>query len=162
MVVFSSDLHLGHNNIHKYRCDRFVSQEEHDTYILDKIASLNKRDTLKILGDFIFDSPKYKFYIEQLHKMSCRIQIIMGNHDSLLLYKESKFEIQLPLYSYKNMWISHCPIHPNELRGRIGNIHGHMHKESLDDPQYFNVNLDVQNYEFVPLDLIRDTYRDQK
>ena len=153
MNFFSSDFHLGHKVIvPKYR--NFVSQEEHDNKIFDMIAKLNKRDVLFILGDFIFDSEKYDYYIEQMNKMSCRIKLIMGNHDSLKLYKEPRFEIQLPLFSYKNNWISHCPIHPNELRNRNKNIHGHLHGGVIDDPRYFNVNLDNNNFEFVEFEKI--------
>jgi len=153
MNFFSSDFHLGHKVIvPKYR--NFTSQEEHDNKIFDMIAKLNKRDVLFILGDFIFDSEKYDYYIEQMNKMSCRIKLIMGNHDSLKLYKEPRFEIQLPLFSYKNNWISHCPIHPNELRNRNKNIHGHLHGGVIDDPRYFNVNLDNNNFEFVEFEKI--------
>jgi hypothetical protein len=34
-------------------------------------------------------------------------------------------ELCLPLFSYKNMWVSHAPIHPDEIRGRDLMIHGH-------------------------------------
>lgn len=153
MNLFSSDFHLGHRVIvPKYR--NFASQEEHDNRIFDMIAKLNKRDVLFILGDFIFDSEKYDYYIEQMNKMSCRIKLIMGNHDSLKLYKEPRFEIQLPLFSYKNNWISHCPIHPDEIRNRNKNIHGHLHGSIIDDPRYFNVNLDNNNFEFVEFEKI--------
>jgi len=167
MVYFTSDLHLGHKVIHKYRNDKFSSQEDHDEYILSKIESLPKRSVLKVLGDFIFDSDKYDYYIERLSKVNCRIQVVMGNHDSLRLYKEDIFEMQLPLYSYKNMWISHSPIHSQEMRGRFGNIHGHLHKEYIQkeifngyfrDERYFNVNLDVNNYEFVTLNEIKEHF----
>ena len=68
MNYFSSDFHLGHRVIvPKYR--DFVSQEEHDNKIFDMIAKLNKRDVLFILGDFIFDSEKYDYYIEELTKL---------------------------------------------------------------------------------------------
>ena len=134
MNFFSSDFHLGHRVIvPKYR--NFTSQEEHDNRIFDGIAKLNKRDVLFILGDFIFDSEKYDYYIEQMNKMSCRIKLILGNHDSLKLYKEPRFEIQLPFFSYKNNWISHCPIHPDEIRNRNKNIHGHLHGSIIDDPR---------------------------
>lgn len=165
MVYFTSDLHLGHKAIHKYRNDKFSSQEEHDEYILDKILSLGKRDILVVLGDFIFDSDKYDYYIKRLSAASCRIKVVMGNHDSLKLYTESIFEMQLPLFSYKNMWISHAPIHRDELRGRVGNVHGHLHKDYVTywdemdgivrDSLYLNVNLDVNNYEFLSLDTIK-------
>ena len=68
-------------------------------------------------------------------------------------------EIQLPLFSYKGIWLSHCPIHPLELRGREGNAHGHLHLEKLNDKRYFNVNIDVNNYEFVTFDKIKESLK---
>ena len=163
MNYFSSDFHLGHRAIPKYRT-RFKDMEEHDEYILQEMEKLGKRDILYVLGDFLFDGPHYESYIKRIRKMKCRIKLIMGNHDSLDLYKEinqkpqspeGSIEIQLPLFSYKNCWISHCPIHSSELRNRQGNIHGHMHLESLPDKRYFNVNLDVNDYKFVSFEDIK-------
>lgn len=156
--LFTSDTHLLHKAIPKYRTE-FSSMEEHDSYIIDKIVSLPKRTVLHILGDFIFDGDRYEEYIERLSKKKCRIKLILGNHCSKNLYRQKEqelFELQLPLYSYKNNWISHCPIHPKELRGRDLNIHGHLHKSIIEDDRYFNVNLDINNYEFVTWEEIRD------
>lgn len=168
MNFLTADPHLGHKAILNYRT-QFSSIEEHDTYILDKFAKLNKKDIVKVLGDFIFDCDKYDYYIEQFKKMSCRIQIVMGNHDSLKLYKEDRFEIQLPLYSYKNIWLSHCPIHISQLKGRLGNIHGHIHGDTvkiydilevpfIPDKRYFNVNLDINKMNFVDFEEIKEHF----
>lgn len=168
MVYISSDLHLGHKSITKYRT-QFHSMEEHDNYFIDLILSLTKRDVLIILGDFLFDGPHYDEYIQRLSAKKCRIKLIMGNHDSMKLYSEPIFEVQLPLYSYKNFWLSHCPIHPDELRGRIANIHGHTHYNPIlmDDelgtsmitnPNYFSVCPEVNNYQFVNLESIKEVY----
>ena len=168
MVYFTSDLHLGHRAIPKYR-EPFKDMKSHDDYIIDKILELGKRDILFILGDFLFDGEHYDEYIQRLSKKKCRIKLVMGNHDSMKLYKEDIFEIQLPLFSYKNTWLSHAPIHPQELRGRYGNIHGHLHLEKVQehyidsfmcniyrpDPRYFNVNLDVNDYKFVNFEDIK-------
>ena len=88
----------------------------------------------------------------------------MGNHDSRKLYSEKRLpnlELQLPLYSYKNFWLSHCPIHPQEMRKRTGNIHGHLHKALLDDDRYFEVGLDQNDFDFVSLEKIKDTFNDK-
>lgn len=155
MILFTSDWHLGHKVIvPKYR--DFTSQEEHDSLLLDKMSKLNKKDIIIILGDFIFDCEQYECYMKQINKMSCRIKLVMGNHDSLRLYKEPKLEIQLPLYSYKNNWLSHCPIHPQEIRNRDKNIHGHLHGGIIQDPRYFNVCLDNNNFEFVDFEYIKE------
>lgn len=167
MVYFTSDLHLGHKAIPKYR-EPFADMEEHDNYVIERILELGKRDVLHILGDFLFDGPHYDMYIERLKKAKCRIKLCMGNHDSLKLYKpifkdngHFLFEVQLPFFSYKNMWLSHPPIHPKEMRNRKGNIHGHLHMETLEDPNYYNVNLDVNNYQFVTLERIREYFDDK-
>lgn len=160
MVLFTSDLHLGHKSIAKYRTP-FKDTQEHDEFIFQKIEELTKRDILFVLGDFLFEGPMYEIYIERLKKINCRIKLIMGNHDAKALYKDciqenSKIEIQLPLFSYKNMWLSHAPIHPSELRNRSGNVHGHLHLEKLPDSKYFNVNLDVNDYNFVNAEHIKE------
>jgi calcineurin-like phosphoesterase family protein len=126
--------------------------------MIDKILKLKKRDILFILGDFLFDSDEYKTYIEKLSKKKCRIKLLLGNHDSLRLYNESIFELQLPMLNYKKIWLSHCPIHPQEMRNKKGNIHGHLHKEILNDKKYFNVNIDVNNYEFVDFEKIKKEF----
>ena len=160
-VLFSSDFHLGHSNIHKFRT-RFSSALENDQFILDQISQLNKRNRLYILGDFIFDSPKFESYLTAIAKMPCQIKLIMGNHCSRALYTQTiapNIQIELPFFSYKQAWLSHCPIHPNEIRNRLGNIHGHLHHETLPDPRYFNVNIDVNDYKFVPLEPILTSLR---
>lgn len=157
MVYFTSDTHFGHKAIIKYR-DNFSSIEEHDNHILEIISKLNKRDNLFVLGDFLFDCGKFEWYLQQISKMPCRIKLVLGNHDSLKLYTQNiakNIELQLPLFSYKSMWVSHCPIHPDEMRNRVANIHGHLHNAVLNDDRYFDVGLDKNNYEFVSLDYIK-------
>lgn len=173
MIYFSSDFHFGHRVIvPKYR--DFPTTGAHDSMIFDQIAALGKRDILYVLGDFLFDCPDYEMYVHHLSKMSCRIKLVLGNHDTRKLYKETrlpKLELQLPLHSYKNHWLSHAPIHPQEMRGKNGNIHGHLHSDTVTrayyniesgvnddyrpDPRYFNVNIEDNSYKFVPFDLIR-------
>ena len=161
--------HFGHKVITKYR-SQFNSIEEHDQAIFDNFSKLKKRDIVWVLGDIIFDSPKYEYYLETLRKMSCEIRFVLGNHDSLRLYEDlvkynSNLKLQLPFFSYKNYWISHCPIHPQEMRGRFGNICGHLHKDIVwkddsfgnqwNDTRYYNVGLDTNNFKFVDFEYIQ-------
>ena len=172
MVYFTSDLHLGHKNICKYR-PRFKTPEEHDEYMFNILEALDKRDLVFILGDFLFDGPHYDAYVERLRKLTCRIRFIAGNHDSLKLRTEDFLEHRQPLANYKGFWLSHCPIHPQEMRERKGNIHGHLHSESVKtreycplddcdhlvkDVKYYNVNIEDNNYQVVPLDTIKEYF----
>ena len=61
------------------------------------------------------------------------------------------------LMSKRNVWFSHCPIHPQEMRNRLLNIHGHLHNHSVleivfdthyeeDDTNYFNACVEHTNY----------------
>ena len=95
--------------------------------------------------------------------MSCRYKFVLGNHDSLKLYKETRLpnmELCLPLFSYKNLWISHAPIHPDEIRGRDLMLHGHCHTNLVKgsypnyEDKYYNVILDQNDMKFVPFELI--------
>ena len=161
MILFTSDCHFGHKAITKYR-NQFQSVEEHDAAIFDEMSKLNKRDILFVLGDFLFEGPQYEKYLHTISKMSCRIKLLMGNHDSIDLYNQNiaqNIEIQLPLFSYKNYWLSHCPIHPLELRNREGNIHGHLHNAMLPDPNYYDVGLDKNSFKLVDFEYIKETIK---
>lgn len=152
-VLFTSDLHLGHNAIAKYR-PIFDSAESHDEFILSMIEALPKRTILYVLGDFLFDGTHFNYYLMRLATYKCEIRIVPGNHDSKLLYNQTiapNVKVELPLFNYKGFWVSHCPIHPHEMRNRNGNIHGHLHSEKIPDQRYINVNLDVNDFQFVPL-----------
>ena len=160
--LFTSDWHLNHKAILKYR-PQFSSIEEHDQNIFDQLSVLDKRDIVFVLGDILFDGDRYDYYIETLAKMSCRYKFVLGNHDSLKLYKETRLknmELCLPLFSYKNLWIGHAPIHPDEIRGRDLMIHGHCHNNFVAgsypnyEDIYYNVILDKNDMKFVPYEMI--------
>ncbi len=179
-TYFTSDLHLGHRNIHKYR-DRFETAKDNDEYILNLMSKLTKRDVLYVLGDFLFDGDHFDEYVDRIAAMPCRIKLVFGNHDSLKMLRHypRNVEFQLPLFVYKSFWLSHCPIHPDEMRDRLGNVHGHLHEEVVTKPvykwdsiemcyeptnrtdtRYFNVNIDVNDYTFVPLEDIKQYFKD--
>lgn len=160
---FTSDWHLGHRVITKYR-SQFKTIEEHDNAIFAEAEKLTKRDIIFVIGDFLFDCDDFEYYLERISKLSCRIKLIMGNHDSLKLYSQTiakNIEIQLSLFTYKSFWISHCPIHPDELRNRIGNIHGHLHNAILDDNRYFDVGLDKNNFKFINWEDIKEIFHNR-
>jgi len=127
-LMITSDLHLGHKNICKYRT-QFNSMEEHNEIIFDNLASsVTKRDTLFLLGDIAFSLDWH----QRVSEIRCKHKvIILGNHDTDRSVKVHQFaglyDKVHGLLSHRNYWWSHCPIHPQELRGRKGNIHGHLH-----------------------------------
>lgn len=139
-VYLCSDLHLGHKNIHKFRCVEkgfelnFANEKEHREWILYHLNhKTNKRDVVYMLGDIAFNEEA----LLDLKKIPCRKILVKGNHcvDSPL--ENEVFEKVLGLTRYRGVWLSHAPIHPVELRGKP-NFHGHVHYCTLKDSRYQN------------------------
>ena len=127
-LMLTSDLHLGHKAIHKYR-PSFSSAEEHHEIMFDNLASnINKRDSLVLLGDICFS----KEWLARIKEIKClKKTIVVGNHDlefgiTMRDLVDTYDSVQC-LWSKRNYWFSHAPIHPQEMRTRKGNIHGHLH-----------------------------------
>lgn len=158
-LLLSADLHLGHNNIHKYR-SKFSSAEEHHNTVFENLATtVRKSDTLYLLGDVAFDF----HWLSKIKGINCRHKkLICGNHDTergiTMKHLVDVYDSVHALYCKRNYWFSHCPIHPQEMRGREGCIHGHLHdkKVKMEDPttssvvipdsRYLNVCLEHTGY----------------
>lgn len=162
-VKFISDLHLGHKAICKYRPE-FATVEEHDEFVLNSIyKNINKREVLYLLGDLAFTEEAGDKIVE-LSK-HCILYIVLGNHDTDTSYRRKNIikyvnaGIRILAFStYREAWLSHCPIHPQEMRKKLLNIHGHTHNHNIveyiedgkfEDPKYFNVS--CENIDYVPI-----------
>ena len=148
-VWFTSDLHFGHNNICKYRT-QFKTEEEHRTCLKDNICSVVRpKDILWILGDSVFTEET----LDDLKSLPGVKKLIIGNHcaqhfDQKLLY--DCFKSVHGLFKKYRCWLSHAPVHPDELRGYF-NIHGHSHNHIIDDLRY--INICPEHHNFFPRDL---------
>lgn len=147
-LMITSDLHLGHRNICKYR-KIFTSPEEHDEVVFDNLAtSINKHDTLYLLGDIAFS----KEWLNKIKSIKCRYKLLIcGNHDTErgITMKDlvDTYDNVMALLSKRNYWFSHCPIHPQEIRGKLGVVHGHLHNQLVEgDDRYYNACLEHTNY----------------
>lgn len=146
-VYFTSDPHLGHKNIAKFR-PWVKSMEQSNQMFFDAWAStIKKRDVVYLLGDVAFDWQSLLY----LNELPGRKILIKGNHDDLLPTRAQVevFEEIYGLLKYKGFWLSHAPIHPSEMRGRIANVHGHIHDKIVinshclvPNPAYVNVCID--------------------
>ena len=162
-LLITSDMHLGHKNICKYRT-QFSSADEHHNFIFENLATnVGKRDTLYILGDCAFD----KYWLEKVKGIKCQHKkLICGNHDTEHhTMKElcDAFDSVEALISKRNVWFSHCPIHPQEMRNRVLNIHGHLHNHivtkdrpfgfgiTTTDPDYMYFNACVEHTNYKPI-----------
>ena len=152
-----SDTHLGHRGIQRLR-PRFQSEEDHHEHVFEGMSRLTKYDTLYLLGDIAFTED----WLARLGTLACNLQVFLGNHDfsanKLKQYlRKGKYEIHC-FKSKHRSWLSHCPIHPMEIRNRRFNIHGHTHyvhmldEEGVPDPRYINVCCEYTNYQPITIE----------
>jgi calcineurin-like phosphoesterase family protein len=150
-VWLVSDLHLGHKSICKYRPE-FRFPEEHNHTIAENLFQpLGKRDTIYLLGDICF-SKDWAWIYKKLADEVASVHLVIGNHDSENAQRQSILKEAInagvrlhSLVSYKGCWLSHAPLHPEELRGKYC-IHGHMHRQLLPDTRYANVCVEHTNW----------------
>lgn len=158
---FAGDFHLGDTGILRYRPKIIINGKEivftdndhHDQVIIDVVNSkLTKRDVLYAMGDICISPDK----LHLLKKLKClKRYLILGNHDNCHIKEYAEyFDDIYGLHRYKNMWLSHCPIHPDELYGRPS-VHGHLHSYNIDDKRYFNTCLDRNGHLPVSLNEIK-------
>ena len=141
-VWVCADLHLGHKNITKFRTQFATAEEHHETVMENFLTTVGKRDKVFLLGDIVFKEGIE--YAAKLDRLGANLILVKGNHDAYDLWADS---VQ-GLMSYKGAWLSHAPVHPQELdyRKQGFNIHGHLHGGFINDPRYFNVSLEHTNY----------------
>lgn len=159
-VLFLGDFHAGHKAITKYRTG-FSSEEEHFQHIKAMYhRRVTKRDKCIFMGDAVFSLERAK----EIATWSGTKELIVGNHDTDSLSMKQLCEYFDDVYSlkkYKEFWLSHAPIHPAELRGKV-NIHGHVHNATIDDCRYVNTSLENTGFNLISLHEIRDKINERK
>jgi calcineurin-like phosphoesterase family protein len=160
-VYLYSDLHLGHKNMAIHR--GFKSSEEHDEYIIKKWNSVvTKRDKVFILGDITMNKTKYYHLLKRLNGNKV---FVLGNHDPIQQKIKSLLDYGTVagIIKYRGIWLSHTPIHPQELRGKK-NIHGHTHEKMVkkflffNDGRYINVSAEILDYTPIAFENIKNKY----
>jgi calcineurin-like phosphoesterase family protein len=142
-IYVISDLHFGHENMAVHR--GFSSAEQQDEHIIQRWNSIiKKHDTVWILGDITMEKGNYK----NLALLKGYKKVVLGNHDlpqhipEMLKYVNCVCGVYMKM---KGLILSHFPVHPSELRGRI-NIHGHNHYVDVPDERYINVSAEMLDY----------------
>jgi len=151
-VYFVSDLHFGHKRIHKFRRG-FETELSHQEHVITQWNNtVTKNDKVFVLGDAAFTMES----IEAIRRLNGTKVLVRGNHDKLntsvylWVFKEV-----YGMLRYKDFWLSHAPIHPQELRG-LKNIHGHVHNSTIEDVRYINVCLENTDFKPIGYEEIRD------
>lgn len=123
------------------------SVEAHDAWVINQWNSVvTKRDVVYVMGDIAFSRDG----LAKAERLNGIKKMIFGNHDGYKIseYEAVGFSVIGGIVKYKEFWLTHAPIHPEELRGKR-NIHGHVHHRSIDDDRYINVS--VENVGGVPI-----------
>lgn len=154
-VFFIGDTHFGHKGVTRFRQQFHDDNEHHETIFNNIMAVAAKRNDIYLMGDVCFNI-EYFHYVEEIVKNFQSVKLIIGNHDfertnAPTIHDYLKLNISIHAFvKYKEFWLSHCPIHPNELRGKV-NIHGHVHDKTIIDCNYFNAS--CENVDFKPISL---------
>lgn len=151
MVYFTSDWHLSHKNISNFR--EYVSSPEENEKLLVEAweKTIKKQDLVWCLGDMAFD----KRGLDVIGNLKGRKRLLIGNHDLETTSTDqlAVFEEIHGVIRYKKLWLSHCPIHPQEMRRCVGNVAGHTHNfdvmkktwygKEVPDNRYLNCCVDA-------------------
>ena len=163
MIYYTSDLHIGHENIIKLSNRRYKTVEEMNTDIIAKWnAKVKPNDDVYILGDMFFKCQDIQQVKDILKSLNGKKHLIKGNHDkfSKQLNWRDYFE-SVDLYKEiddngRMVCLFHYPI--EEWNGYYRNsymLYGHVH-ENMDDikkhPRKFNVGVDLNDFEPKTLD----------
>lgn len=172
MIYFTSDLHLGHENIIKMANRPFANVEEmNKTLIKNWNNTIKPTDTVYILGDLTM-----KMRVDDANKIISKLNgkkiLIRGNHDKQ--YDEGVFQ---EVCDYKELKcnkqifiLSHYPFEEwnHYFRGAI-HLHGHQHNHSdynckmkLKGLKRYDVGVDANMYRPVSIEEIMRFFEECK
>lgn len=180
-VFFTSDLHIGHENVIRFDNRNFANVEEMNSELVRRWnAKVKPGDIVYVLGDFI-----WKLQDDQVHKLlkklNGQIILIKGNHDRFIKNAKTKsmlagikdmddINVVLKDGSSRRVVVSHYFM-PFYVGARYNGIHlyGHFHNSKEHDDaleviqflrnkgyhiEAYNVGCMHWNYEPVTLDEI--------
>lgn len=151
------DTHFGHSNILTFKKQDgsplrvFDNIYEHDEYLIYKWNLVVKpEDKVYHLGDVGFKN--FTVLNQILSRLNGSKILIKGNHDNMKLSQYAQhFKDIRGSHTLDKFILTHIPIHPDSLSRWVGNIHGHMHSNSLPDSRYINVSVEQLN-DYTPID----------
>lgn len=178
MKFVTSDSHLFHDKLLGFMHRPYATM---DDMVRDFIAEWNglvksEDDTVYHLGDFALgtDLDKIADVIKQLNG---RMYLILGNHDTPAKVSFYQQFPKIKMFGSVNIdgyLLTHHPVHPSLLGERTVrsdgfgdkySCHGHNHKNSIDDPRYFNMCWDIREkddgHHILPFAEVKDRIQKQ-
>lgn len=146
-IFFASDTHFAHKNIINFtdrqsgkRIRPYDSVEEHDEAIVKNWNSVvQQHDTVYHLGDVSIN----KIGIQTVSRLNGRKILLRGNHCifDTELYQQVFTDVRAYKVFTDRKWIaSHIPIHKECIERWKLSLHGHLHSNIINDPEYLNVS----------------------
>jgi calcineurin-like phosphoesterase family protein len=161
-IFLISDTHFGHVGVTQFLRDDgtklrpWDNIEEMDEALVSNWNSVvTSKDKVYHLGDVVIN----RKHLKTLSRLNGEKVLVKGNHDIFRIneYLEHFKDIRA-YHILDNLIMSHIPIHPDS-RGRFrGNIHGHLHANTVGDPWYYNVSVEQINYTPIPFETVREYY----
>ena len=168
MIYFTSDLHLGHENVIRLCHRPFGSIEEmNETLIKNWNSKVKPTDTVYILGDITFKMPVLEAN-KIIKRLNGKKHLIKGNHDKV--YDENLFESVSYYKELKYNGLFFCLMHyplaewNHYFRGSI-HLHGHQHNSSIynttqknNNLRKYDVGVDANNFYPISIDEILEYF----
>jgi calcineurin-like phosphoesterase family protein len=157
MEYVIGDLHLGDKRIGLgigFRND-IKCNIEYRKLIKDNWNSVvGVHDTVYVVGDTFSSAirdPRHPLISFFKNELNGKKVVLIGNHDNIQMLVKANIDVRLCVtISRFKVLLTHIPVHPRELvhkKERYSfNIHGHFHKESIDDFRYFCASCERINY----------------
>lgn len=170
MIYFTSDLHLGHENVIKFENRPFSNADEMNRVLIANYNSVvQPNDTVYILGDLTYRIPSDEAN-RIISQLNGRKTLIKGNHDKK--YDESLFE-EITLYKEikwdgNNFILMHYPFMEwNKMYHGSYHLHGHIHSDSSynyknaqENVRRYDVGVDANNFFPVAITTIIDFFNE--
>jgi calcineurin-like phosphoesterase family protein len=128
-----------------------------DEFLIEQWNSVVRDgDRVYHLGDVTFDYKKFDLIRPRLRGS---IRLIPGNHDDFVKCVQGNWFKKIQywrLFKDEGFTCTHVPLRRDQMRHyTIVNVHGHTHKEQVDEPGFFNVCVENHNYVPVSMDTIK-------
>lgn len=162
-----ADTHFSHRNIVNFKSSidpskklrDFETCNEMDEYMVALWnETVNPNDKVYMAGDVVINRKALPI----LSRLNGKKVLIKGNHDIFNLEDYTPYFYDIRAYHVvpkHNVIISHIPLHPMQKGRYRGNIHGHLHDITIDDPWYQCVSAEQIDLKPILLDTILERFK---
>lgn len=172
-----SDTHFQHANILQFvdfptgkqiRGEVFSSVEEMDEVMIDNWnKTVKPGDKVYHLGDVFFGNRDT--FVQKWKRLNGQKRLILGNHDDAKFFAKHELVAKIDvwrMFPEFGLLLTHIPVHESTLsetrfgRGKMINVHGHIHQNPSPSPLHRCVCVEQINYTPINIEelrVVRDT-----